>query len=293
MTPIEALHTAARRYCIERSALWHERYNQSGVDANSDEARHLVPRYQILEAILTTVEATVPADFGSLEEVQETLMLAGHTAQNWATRSPILREGVAREAIDEERALFGKHLLEFATLAATPGWSDHVKPIPYRRTLGREESSALWARFKQTWNFRSDYWNLLDDTADPPFPYAAFRAGDFEHFVGVDALRALLEAKNIIRVWQLYPFEPTDPEVETEIDLTLMDPLYDHPEAFWTSEAMDWLICDTLDFELIFAGEWLVEAIKAHWPDWAIYALGRDARRYQTPHPSRSEGEAE
>ena len=34
MTPIEALHTAARRYPENEALLWHGRYAQSGTDPN-------------------------------------------------------------------------------------------------------------------------------------------------------------------------------------------------------------------------------------------------------------------
>jgi hypothetical protein len=271
MTPIEALHTATRRYCVERSALWHERYAQSGVDASSDEARRLYPRYHVLEAILTAVEATVPEDFGSLEEAQKALILAGQTAQNWATRLPVYRGGVTHEAMDEERVLFCKHLFEFATLAATPGWSDHVKPIPYRRALGLRESAVLWERVSERWQIHDHYWYPLAGDAHTLFAVLAVWADDFDTQVSLVAFRSLFSERGVRRVWNFHELAPDEPDCE--IDLALMEPSYGPSEQFWTSVEMDWLVYASHEGTLTFAGEWLVSALNALWPAWSAHTV--------------------
>jgi hypothetical protein len=271
MTPIEALHTAARRYCVARSALWHERYAQSGVDANSDEARRICPRYHVLEAVLTAVEATVPEDFGSLEEEQKALILAGQTAQNCATRLPAHREGVAHQAMDEERASFCKHLFEFATLAAMPGWSDHVKPIPHRRTLGVRESAVLWERLAERWQIHDHYWYPLAGDAHTRFAVLAVWADDFNAQVPLVAFQGLFRDCGVRRVWNFHELAPGEPDCE--IDLVLMEPFYGPSEQFWTSAEMDWLVYASHEGTLTFAGEWLVSALKARWPDWSAYTV--------------------
>lgn len=89
VSAVEALHTAARRYCADRAALWSSRYadlqagearerRRSGTPepttyAYSTEALATFPRYNVLYAIQAAVEAFTPADFASLDEARELL----------------------------------------------------------------------------------------------------------------------------------------------------------------------------------------------------------------------------
>ena len=111
-TEKEALHTAARRYCIERRRFWVERYIElrRGGDqpayGYSTKYYATFPRYRILNSILVKAERVTPKEFATVEDLREYLVLAGCTAEDVFTRSPSNK--VAARAIEEEQDFFAR-----------------------------------------------------------------------------------------------------------------------------------------------------------------------------------------
>ena len=143
MDSLTALHTAARQYCINRAAAWHQRYTQL---VSSGEARasrsgggwsytaaayEVFPRYQVLAAIQSKVECFLPSDFESLDDLRRFVELAGATAQSDFTD---FTDQVAIAAANGERQQFAAFVrgLDEAHLAVQ-------RQLPFRRTLGSEE----------------------------------------------------------------------------------------------------------------------------------------------------------
>src|SRR2546421_12892954 len=89
----EALHTCARRYCIDRREHWKSRQAQENSEG-------LASRQQTLQLILCDVERFRPEDFASLAHARRTLILAASTLE--IDIDPAV-ENV--EAIAEERDL--------------------------------------------------------------------------------------------------------------------------------------------------------------------------------------------
>src|SRR5262245_2754763 len=91
MTPALALHTAARRYCQDRAALWCDRY-ATLPDAGrvgpeySVAALDIFPRFNVLFAIQAEVELLDPDRLPDIDSVREWLLLAGQTAHSLFTR---------------------------------------------------------------------------------------------------------------------------------------------------------------------------------------------------------------
>lgn len=155
VSPLEALHTAARRYCGDRVVLWTDRYAalqaqeaterrrrglpEPATYTYSAEALATFPRYQVLQAIQWAVEAFTPADFASLADARELLAAAGETAESIFTRPP--NGEIERQAMGEERTLFAEYVrgLSEDELA-------QVEPLPFRRTLTAEESKRVLER---------------------------------------------------------------------------------------------------------------------------------------------------
>src|SRR5437868_14036156 len=86
-----ALHTAARRYCIEKHAYWCERYSEivrRGEDREDDDYHYTVealttfPRYNVLNAIRVDIERIDPVALDNFEATRELLILAGKTADD-------------------------------------------------------------------------------------------------------------------------------------------------------------------------------------------------------------------
>ena len=109
----EQLHTAARRYCIERYAYWAKKYEELGDDlsdpiayAYTDEELNVFPRYHVLQAILEEVERFRPGDFADLAEARRKLSEAANSAENMLTRSP--QGPIEQAAMIEEREAFSR-----------------------------------------------------------------------------------------------------------------------------------------------------------------------------------------
>src|SRR5262245_30510476 len=105
-----ALHTAARRYCLDRHAYWCRRYSETlrrrgdlprGVYQYSKEALATFPRYNVLNAIRVEIERMDPTKLGDLEDTRGLLILAGEQAQDAFTQEPIGE--IDERAMAEER----------------------------------------------------------------------------------------------------------------------------------------------------------------------------------------------
>ena len=132
-----ALHTAARRYCIERHAYWCQRYSEivrkRGDRQRDDyhytpEALATFPRYNLLNAIRVELERIDPAKLGDQEETRTLLVLAGELAQDDFTQKPIGQ--IDERAMAEERGDFCRYIggLKISDLSA-------IEKLPYRCVL--------------------------------------------------------------------------------------------------------------------------------------------------------------
>jgi hypothetical protein len=101
----QALHTAARRYCIDEAARRRRDYFDRSTGRSDTEA-HVLPRCFVLDAILAEVERLPPDGFASDDEARDLLALAGDLAENRVTRHSARRSAIAAEAIREERERF-------------------------------------------------------------------------------------------------------------------------------------------------------------------------------------------
>src|SRR6476646_4711220 len=98
MDPSLALHTAARRYLLDRHAYWCEQYaeivrshgdrQQDGYHY-TDAALATFPRYNVLNAIRVQVERIDPDRLGDVEVTRSRLARAGETANDDFTRRPL------------------------------------------------------------------------------------------------------------------------------------------------------------------------------------------------------------
>lgn len=262
MPPIVAIHTAARRYCIEQDALWRQRYYRSHVDPNSEEARAIYPRYHVLDAILLEVERMTPQDFTSFDEAKQWLLLAGEVAQNGFTLLPLHQQGAAYTAMEEERARFAAYIHSFAM---AQHWEE--EPLPYRRTLSTSESQALWSAVKKRWGVGSRYWYPLEGVAPPNT--IVFRADAFEEKFGHERLQYLLSEFGVEQVFELNEHQGAEPEYEVAV--ALVDVFYRGDEVYWTPQGQEWLIYVSHENSVTFSGERLINTIQGTWRDYPSY----------------------
>ena len=164
-----ALHTAARRYRLERHAYWCERYSEivrKREDRQRDgyhytpEALATFPRYNVLNAIRVELERIDPANLGDVDDTRACLVLAGETAQDDFTQKP--SGEIDERAMAEEGGEFCRYIdgLQVADLSA-------IEELPYRRLLTTEESKATWSRLRSRWEIPRGYWFPLADCELP------------------------------------------------------------------------------------------------------------------------------
>ncbi len=268
MTPCEALHTAARSYCQERIDYWHQRYSQLGQPGfrdgrhYSDRHKKVFPRYNVLECILVEVERLRPEACRDLREFRNRLWSIGQSAQGHCTEYP--RGTIEQRATQEERDLFSAFVDDLQAEAL-----EEVMPLPYRRTLLDEESREVWDRIGQLFGLEAhEHWYPLQGERPPNT--VAFAADPFYQHLPISRLQSLLADAGVSKVWELREYGP-----EYEMDLALLDPIYNGAEGYWTSESLDWLLYASHESTVTVSGAWLLVRIQAVWPEWESCRVGR------------------
>lgn len=259
MNESQALHTAARRYCLDRHAYWCNRYSaikskrgfRHGPYSKAELATF--PRYNVLNAIRVELERIDPESLGEIADARELIVLAGETAEDSFTRGPV--GAIEERAMAEEREAFAKYVDEL-----TPADLEAIEPIPYRRVLSSEESKSIWSRLEARWQIPAGYWYPLADCALSDV--VAFKVGAFAVAVTQECLQDILSAHGIDRIWELREYGPEYVE-----DVSLFEPSYNFAEGYWTSGDMDWIVYASHEGSITVAG-WLLMSIKEVWPSW-------------------------
>jgi hypothetical protein len=259
----EALHTAARRYCLERGAHWVERYAEvmrQGRDREPDGydytpvALATYPRYNVLGAIRVELERIDPANLGTLEDTRELVILAGMAAESMSTRP---HGEIQPRAMAEEREAFCRYVA-----GLQPSDLDAIAPLPYRRVLTAKEAGSIWSALRARWQIPAEYWFWypLADCALPDV--VAFDAEAFAAAAPYQWLQDLLTARGIERVWELREGGP-----EYEIEVSLFQPEYDGAEGYWSSADLALVIYASHENSGTVGG-WLLQEFKKDWPAW-------------------------
>ncbi|HEY8290893.1 MAG TPA: hypothetical protein VIG44_00325 [Thermomicrobiales bacterium] len=255
MDDVVALYTAAWRYVTGHAQNLRTRYFDR---INEPDPPFAVwPRIAVLDALLVDIESVMPDQFSSLDGLRDYLLLAGATATSPRTKE---YSSVATDLIDKERHYFRTYI---TNLTATD--LHKITPLPYWRRLSAIESESVWDILNQRWrtcNGRS--WYPLK--AEAPSGVIAFQAAWFHHVISDEYLRSLLSNHRIKRCWELY-----EDGWACEMAVELLSTHHGHYEAlecYATAGEMDWLIYASHESSITVAGDWLLEAVKAEWPEW-------------------------
>ncbi len=265
MDSLTALHTAARRYCMDNAKQWRQHYSAQRAERGTIwnevyemEADATFPRYNVLDTILIDVESLIPTNCATFEELQALLILAGQTAESLFTAPP--NSAIADKAMAEEREHFVAYVQQL-TVATVQS----VTSLPYRRTLLLPEEERFRREMERHWGVGKGYWHPLI-ARDIPAGILAFQAAWFIYAVPIEQLRDILVGRGITRLWEL-----RESSAGFEIAIGLFVPTYTGGEGYWTSPGFDWLIYASHESSVTVAGEWLLAEIKAIWPDWERY----------------------
>lgn len=263
-----ALHTAARRYCMEAHAVRCAEYEEiirQGRDREKDgyhysaEARRTFPRYNVLAAILEEVETLASETLGTIEDTRELLSVAA-LANNAFTRGA--GDEVSAAAIRDERDAFVRFIRGFSTNDVGA-----VIPLPYHRVLASTEAKQLWDALERRWGIKAGYWYPLTHATSDGL--VAWDADAFHDAVPTSRLCDALGNRGILRVWELREFG-----AQYECDASIFEPVYNGAEGYWSSGPLDWIVYASHESSITIGG-WLTDKVKDMWEDWPSHIYGR------------------
>jgi hypothetical protein len=277
MEIVEALHNAARQYCIERAAFWRERYSQlhaagshtisieGGKWTYTPEAYDVFPRYQTLAAIQTEIERFRPADFSSLDEARSLMSLAGETAQDLFTD---YKDPTAKAADLQERRLFS----EFVTTVQAAQLATQQR-LPFRRVLTDHEHKVMRLAVAGSWG------NWYGGSCDREWPAAevvTLHTAAMEAPESYASLRTVLTERGEGLLFELREWGDG-----CEIPIESATFLYNGAEGFWTNQNLEWLVYASHESSITFGGEWLVGKMRKVLPEFDRYIYkGWDHSKY-------------
>lgn len=258
-----ALHTAARRYLLNRRDQWIAEYstlpNQGRRGAGySNSALNIFPRYNVLAAIRVEVERLDADRLPVLGEVADFLASAAADSQDMLTEGE--HGAIERDAMNDERERFA------AWVAQAREEPPEVRALPYRRTLGAEESRRWREAMAARWPLdHGGWWQPILDKAQTD-EALALADGPFWKGEGpgpaTQAVRSTLRTLGLERVIELREYGP-----EYEIAVEWLMPTYNGAEGFFTAGQCEWLIYASHESVTALGGS-VVAPFKAAWPEW-------------------------
>ena len=271
----DALHTMARRHCIERHACWAEAYGQLQANGGAsisvgefnssytNEAYTTFPRYLVWQAILAEVERLETRSASTIDALREDLASAGWRAQTILTTNSGLPPA-ALAAMAEEREEFARFIR-----SVPESQLEAVEPLQLRRVFGEEELRQLWESLDSRWDVKKHhYWWPLRDGTVPP-DVVTFHT-DWLDEVKVAAVREVLISHGIGRVWELREFG----EWGCEQSVSALEPVYTGEEGYWTSSSSDWLVYASHESSITLAGKWLVASFRQRFHNCDQFSYG-------------------
>jgi hypothetical protein len=269
MIEAEALHTAARRYCMERTTGWAANILAEIERRTGDQfatVEELIP-WLVAAADAAYADATRQADLtisfrdAFLPEMRARISQLGPKAKIVVGD---LSRGAARAqetAMREERDAFVTYIGALSAQALA-----QVSPLPYRRTLADMESERLWSLLKMRWGVDGHWYPIDRDENDAaPRDAVAFQAQAFFDPSTLDVLLAVLRQHGTARVYELREGRHS---ADHEMDVELLRPFYNFNEGFWLDASRDWLIYASYKGSVTVAGETLVSVLCSVWPSW-------------------------
>jgi hypothetical protein len=254
---IEKLHTAARRYCMDRYNYWQEKYTLLANDGRcadvyrySDEALNIFPRYNLLKAVLIEIERFTPQDISSLIEARELIGYAGSITNSMGAKNT--KTSIETRAVEEERNKFNDfiHSISLDELL-------EIEPLFFRRVISKIESQHLWAEIVEIWGIDKPHGVMYPNNDNNPKNAVFLEEDRFKKEVGTKILHSVLTGRGIKRIWELSEFGEDEYELETNV----FEPYYDGAERYWFTSEMDWIIYASHEKTITFNG-WIIDAVQ-------------------------------
>lgn len=258
MTDTTNLHVLARRYCMQRHAMLVEKYEPIAREQSRQaqyiyarEAYDIYPRYNVLAAILDTVETLDPEHLPAFVVLVQTLSAMAWTANSIMTGGHSVE--AAKRAEDDERRRFQAHVERASENEA------HVTqpPLFYRRTLGPDEEAELLARLKTVWGADGGYWYPIAEKPTKQvvetFPLSETGDADLE-----EQFQSFFAKNGIQRIYELGEDGPGCVR-----DTTDQAAKFGWSERYLLSKELDWIAYASHEATLTLGGRILGSVIPA------------------------------
>jgi hypothetical protein len=283
-----ALHSAARRYCMERLdeliAMQGYRDPRSGDQAQLEAWERAIP----LPGILHAIEMKVADEFTDVESVRAFLLdVCAYT--QWPTGRDV-RDLPGSQGENDTR-LAERERFRAAVMALTEAAVQQTPRVPFRRVLRSEERRKILRRVARAWPSGEDNWHPLTAVLKTSDHHAlqSVRVGTED--LPLEPMRRVLAGLASGRhIWQLNEGGPHgwtedirsyigsgDARVSLvplpmwtgfELDAALWWAPDLGSETLWTSSRFDWLLYAHHEGALYVAGAALVHRLKLVWPGW-------------------------
>ncbi|WP_146017597.1 hypothetical protein [Verrucosispora sp. ts21] len=253
------LHWASRRYLMTRYEELHSEYGRlPDGSCRADgyhyttEAKRIFPRYDVVEAMLMEVERLDPDRLPAVDVLVSMMLAAADGGDSPLTEPPY--DEVEAQAAADERRLFAAKVQHWTAQADV-----RADPVPYRRVLTREESSAWRTSLQRRWGVQSGGWHPMLSAA---FPHDVLVLTEESMWQGdgVDQVRRVLRELGRPRVVELREYG-----ADYLLDVEIVAPRYTGPEGYWTDEQHDWIAYASHEGTVAFGGV-LSAGLVATWP---------------------------
>ncbi|MEU7949185.1 hypothetical protein AB0C50_31290 [Micromonospora taraxaci] len=254
------LHWASRRYLTRRYEELQGEYGRlpnSGRQADgyhyTTDAKEIFPRYNVVDAILVEVERLDPDRLPSGDVVASMMLTAAESVNSPFTEPPY--DEVQALAMADERRLFAAKVQHWT--AQTDFRTD---PVPYRRVLTPEESSAWRTSLQRRWGVQNGCWHPLLSSS-VPHDVLVLTGESMWEGDGVDQVRRVLRELGRRRVVELREYG-----ADYLLDVETVVPRYTGPEGLWIDEHHDWIAYASHEGTVAFGGA-LSAGLVATWPE--------------------------
>ena len=284
---VNALHTAARWYCISvdpslmpgSGAEAYENPNGEAErpdveDIDQERLREYFWHEEFIPALLWEIEQATPDSFQSVTDLRSFLREAGRIAADavW-TRWNGPRYWVAwtRECADDVENLrllaVERERFEARLTAVLSDDLRDVASLPYRRTLSDEEDDEIWDALHARWPdpalwFLGEYELQHYEHRDIEGVHS-FWWWRFAENVPLEALRGSLRGAGVRRVWQV----GEDHSCEVDVEAFVPEGVENH----FTSVGLYWVIYWDHEGRITIAGDLLTRLLHQAWPSWERY----------------------
>ncbi|MFG1837062.1 hypothetical protein ACGFH8_01350 [Micromonospora sp. NPDC049175] len=254
------VHWASRRYLKARYEDLRRGYRQLPNDGRqadgyhyTTEAKQIFPRYNVVAAILVEVERLDPDHLPGIDVLTHALLAAAEAANSPFTTPR--QDEVEAGAIADERRLFAANVRRWV---AQPDLD--IDPLPYRRVLTPEESSAWRTSLQHRWGVRNGWWHPLLSSSVPDDVLVLTGESMWEDD-GVDQVRRVLRELGRRRV-----VEVSEYGADYLLDVGIFAPRYAGAESLWSDERHDWIAYASHEGTVAFGGA-LSAGLATNWPD--------------------------